>query len=230
MSVDPTPERLSPLHNRHQSLGAHFDLRGGWLVPKAYTSAEDEATVLQESAGLADVSARGKLILKGAHAAAIVSSCLGMAPTKPGDVTETKSDHTLIAKLTPEEFLLLTPPGAERKLSDSLQAEIESQDIFASLVDQTSGLVGLSIFGPKSKGVMKKLCAIDFDTKDLHNFYVVQSSFATVRSTIIGQAQDALPVFELFADGSYGEYLWDTILDAGREFGVHPVGWETIGR
>jgi heterotetrameric sarcosine oxidase gamma subunit len=229
MPLDPEPKRLSPLHNRHQTLGAHFDLRGDWLIPEVYTASAEEAAALREGVGLIDISIWGKLILKGVNTSAVIAACLGDSPAKPGEVREIKSNQISAAELTPDEFLILTPPGAEKKLATSLEVAITSQDIFASVIDQTSGLVGLSISGPKSTAVMRKLCAIPFSSKDFPNLCVAQSSFAKVRATIIRHDGSDSPAFELFADCSYGEYLWEAILDAGSEFGIRPVGWEAIG-
>jgi heterotetrameric sarcosine oxidase gamma subunit len=134
----------------------------------------------------------------------------------------------VVAKLTSDEFLILVFPGEEMELAVSLEAEIVSQDNFVSLIDQTSGLVGLLISGPKSAGVMSKLCALDFNPTDFPNLHVAQSSFAKVRATIIRRDLGNLPTFELFADRSYAGYLWDTILDAGQEFDIQPAGWEAF--
>ena len=228
MPFDPEPKRLSPLHNKHQTLGAHFDLRGDWLIPEVYTTSAEEAAALREGVGLIDISVWGKLILKGANTSAVIAACLGDSPAKPGAVREIKSNQISVAELTPNEFLILTPPGAEKKLATSLEAAITSQDIFVSVIDQTSGLVGISISGPMSTAVMRKLCAIPFSSKDFPNLFVAQSSFASVRATIIHHDQGTSPTFELFADCSYGEYLWETILDAGKEFGIRPVGWGAL--
>jgi sarcosine oxidase subunit alpha len=228
MSFNPKPNRLSPLYNLHQTLNARFDLRGDWLIPVVYTFSGEETVVLRESVGLTDISAWGKLLLKGAKTGEIVSTLPGDTPVKPGEVREIKSD-ILVAGLTPDEFLILTLPGAEKELATSLEAEITSQGVFVSVIDLTSGLVGLSISGPKSTGVMSKLCAIPFNSRDFPNLFVAQSSFAQVRATIIRHDHGLSPTFELFADCSYGEYLWDAILDAGKEFAIGPVGWEAMG-
>ena len=222
------PQRLSPLHEQHQTLGARFDLRNGWLVPEVYTNAENEGKVLRESVGLADISSWGKLTLKGATADTIISASFGESRTKTEVVIEIKQKHLFIAQLTPDEFLLLTPPGSEKDITAALEAEIASQNTFVSLIDQTSGLVGVSVSGPESTGVMVKLCALSFNSKDFLNMHVAQSSFAKVRATIFRHDRSASPAFELFADRSYGGYLWDSILDAGSEFGIQPVGWEAI--
>jgi hypothetical protein len=36
---------------------------------------------------------------------------------------------------------------------------------------------------------------------------------------------EALPAFELYVERPYGEYVWMCVMDAGREFGITPVGW-----
>ena len=228
MQVDPQPKRLSPLYDRHQTLGARFDLRGGWLIPDVYTNTEDEGRVLQKSIGLADISSLGKITLKGSHAGAIISASLGESPTKVGVVIDIKPKQILVAQQTPDEFLILTPPDAEKEITTALEVEITSQDTFVSLTDQTSGLVGFSIVGLENIEVMRKLCALPLNSKDFSDLHVAQSSFAKVRATILRHDRGALPAFELFADRSYGEYLWDTILDAGSEFGIQPVGWKAM--
>lgn len=228
MRLDTQPKRLSPLHDQHHTLGARFDLRDGWLIPEVYTSSAEEKVVLREAVGLVDISARGKLTLKGVHAGAIISATLGESPSKPGHVIKVKSKHVLVANLTQDEYLILTPPAAEKDLESSLNAESSSQDAFVSIIDQTSGLVGFSISGTESRGVMRKLCVLSFNPKNFPDLHVVQSSFAKVRATIIRHDQGDSPAYELFADRSYSNYLWDTNLDAGREFSLQPVGWDAI--
>ena len=228
MTLDPKPNRLSPLHNLHQTLNARFDLREDWLIPEVYTTSAEEAALLRESVGLIDINAWGKLLLKGANSSEVIATCFGESPTKTGEACEIKSKNILVAGLTPDEFLILTPPGEEKELATSLEAEITSQGVFVSVIDLTSGLVGLSISGPKSTAVMGKLCAIPFSSREFPNLCVVQSSFAGVRATIIRHDHGLLPTFELFADCSYSEYLWDAILDVGREFGIQPVGWDAM--
>ena len=193
-----------------------------------YTNTEDEGRVLQKSIGLADISSLGKITLKGSHAGAIISASLGESPTKVGVVIDIKPKQILVAQQTPDEFLILTPPDAEKEITTALEVEITSQDTFVSLTDQTSGLVGFSIVGLENIEVMRKLCALPLNSKDFSDLHVAQSSFAKVHATIIRHDRSAAPAFELFADRSYGAYLWDAILDAGKEFDIQPVGWEAL--
>ena len=228
MTTDMQPKRLSPIHDLHQELNAQFTLQADWQIPEAYTTFAEETAVLKESVDLIDISARGKVMLKGTKADGIIIAVFGTMPTNLGDVIEVKPSNLLVAKLAPDEFLILTHPGAEQNVATSFRAEIKSQRSFVTLVDLTSGLVGLLISGPKSTEVMRKLCALDFNPINIPNLHVAQSSFAKVRTTIIRHDQNSLPTFELYADRSYAIYLWDSILDAGMEFDIQPVGWKTI--
>lgn len=228
MTLDSQPKRLSPVHDRLQDLDAKFTLQASWQIPEVYTTPAEETAALRDDIGLADISARGKLMIKGSVADSLIAAHFGESPTKQGDVIEVKSSQLLVAKLTTDEFLILTPPGVEQEIATSLESDIASQNTFVSVIDQTSGLVGLLIAGPKSTETMRKLCALDFNPIDFSNLHVAQSSFAKVRATIIRHDQGNLPIFELYADRSNGGYLWDTILDAGKELGIRPVGWETI--
>jgi heterotetrameric sarcosine oxidase gamma subunit len=166
------------------------------------------------------------LLLKGAKSSSVISACFGETLTKPADVREIKSNQLLAARLTQDEFLIRTLPGAEKELAASLEAEVATQAAFVSVIDLTSGLVGLSISGPKSPAVMTKLCALPFSPGDFPNLCVAQSSFADIRAIIIRHDRIASPAFELFADCSYAEYLWEATLDAGKEYGMRCVGWE----
>jgi len=226
MQLDFEPKRLSPIHDRHQVLDARFAHQADWLVPEVYTTAAEEIAALRESVGLTDISPRGKLTLKGSKADGIIIASFGTIPTNRGDAIAVKSSHLLVARLTSDEFWIFTPPGAEKETAASLEAAIVSQGTFITLIDQTSGLVGFSIRGPNSVEVLVKLCALPFDPKDFPDMHLAQSSFAKVRATIVRNDQDDLLAFEIYADRSYADYLWDTILDAGKEFGIQPVGWE----
>jgi len=75
---------------------------------------------------------------------------------------------------------------------------------------------------------MRKLCSLPFRTKIFPDLHVAQRSFAKTRTTIIRYDRGDSLAFELYADRSYGGYLWEAILDAGTEFGIQPVGWGAL--
>src|SRR3954465_11448859 len=67
----------SPLHDRHVALGAKFAEFGGWEMPLEYsTGVLKEHAAVRDSVGIFDVSHLGKVVVRGAGAAAYLNRCL----------------------------------------------------------------------------------------------------------------------------------------------------------
>ena len=62
----------SPLHEKHQGLGAKFGEFGGWSMPLEYTGVVKEHTAVRQAVGVFDVSHLGKVMISGPGAAAFV--------------------------------------------------------------------------------------------------------------------------------------------------------------
>src|SRR5207302_1399525 len=59
------PMMRSPLHRAHEHLGATFDRDGAWQYPAAYADPAAGERALSDGVGIADVSARGTIDLRG---------------------------------------------------------------------------------------------------------------------------------------------------------------------
>lgn len=69
MTDTPSPPRSSPLHDRHESLGASFTDFGGWNMPVRYSSDLAEHRAVREAAGLFDISHMAEFWVHGGRAA-----------------------------------------------------------------------------------------------------------------------------------------------------------------
>lgn len=228
MQPDTKPQRLSPIHTYHEGMDARFNFQAGWLIPEVYTTPEEESAALDERVGLADISAHGKITVMGDLSPTVIAARWSDIPTDPGDVSAVRSSNIQIAKLTPDEFLILTTPGDEKGITDSLEKEVAGQDGFVTVLDRTSGVVGFLLQGPKCLQLLSKLCPLPFAPEAFPDLHAAQSSFAKTRTTIIRYDRGDSLAFELYADRSYGGYLWEAILDAGAEFDIQPVGWGAL--
>lgn len=228
------PNRLSPLHATHQTLGAQFVSIDGWQVPQAYTSPEGETAGGQERVGVADLSPCGKLTVRGEAARELLADVFGLAPSAPGLVspmaapTETGQPvrGVSVARLTPDEFLIITPPGEDQEAAQAIEERRVAGGLFVSVVNQTPGLAGLLVVGPRGRDVLSKLCALPLSPDDFPNRRVAQSSLAKVRAILVRNDVGGLPAFELYFERPYAEYVWTSLVDAGGEFGVTPFGWK----
>ena len=67
--------KRSPLHERHEALGAKFAEFGGWTMPLEYpTGVVKEHTAVRDGVGIFDVSHLGKAMVVGPGAAELVNA------------------------------------------------------------------------------------------------------------------------------------------------------------
>jgi sarcosine oxidase subunit alpha len=224
--------RSSPLHATHQVLGAQFVSQAGWQVPQTYTSPEDEVTTIRERVGLADVSSLGKLVVKGNAAPGLLAGVFDVTPAAPGHVSQTVLQEkfgpplgsSYIARLAPDEFLIITSPGDEDNAARHIERKRAARNLFVTVVNQTSGLAALAVAGPHSQEMLGKLCALPLSPRDFPNQRVAQSSLAMVHTIIVRNDLGNLAAFELYVERPYAEYVWTSLMDAGQEFGIIPFG------
>jgi len=76
MTETPAPPRTSPLHDRHEALGASFTDFGGWNMPVRYTSDLAEHHAVRRAGGLFDISHMAEFVVAGPRAAAFLDYVL----------------------------------------------------------------------------------------------------------------------------------------------------------
>ena len=90
----------SPLHERHEALGAKFAEFGGWSMPLQYAGIVSEHKAVREGVGIFDVSHLGKARIRGAGAVEFLNRCITNDAAKigPGRAQYTLLDNNM-AKL-----------------------------------------------------------------------------------------------------------------------------------
>jgi heterotetrameric sarcosine oxidase gamma subunit len=218
------PVRLSPIHTQHVALGARLLEVAGWQAPQAYDTLARETAVIQQGAGLLDISFKGKVSVKGTAAGDLIRQLFQI---ESGDRLTVSSTATITsARLTAAEYLLLAAPGGEVHAIRCLE---EARAAGVTVIDLTHGLAGFLLAGPESRAVLRKLGALPFDPLDFPHGRVAQTSLAKVHATILHQSLNDAPAYEIYVDRSYGDYVWAAINDAGKEVGLVPVGWQVMG-
>lgn len=129
---------------------------------------------------------------------------------------------TLIIRPAPDEWLLLGAPGDAPGLV--AQWEGVAGDGLTTVLDLTSGRALLRLTGARGPDVLAKLCAVDaFAVSD-------GTAFRSALAGVVGEVvRDDRPGPErsylLACDRSFGQYVSDALIDAGREFGLSAHGF-----
>ena len=220
------PQRLSPLHRRHISLGAQMTGEKVWQRPAWYTSAQEESAAVRASVGLCDITPVGKLLLQGTDIEASVQASLpGVEVPAPGAVALHEDRH-LFCRLAVDQLLLLTPSAA----TDDIQATMATtqRDTCAHLVDMTSGLTGLCLAGSRSQDVLSKLTDLDLTLPATADMTCTQTSLSGVQAILVRADFGDVPCYRIFVSRDLGEFVWDVLTEAGSSEGLTPFGVDAL--
>ena len=219
----------SPLHSRHQELGAKFAEFGGWSMPVEYPAGViKEHTAVRSAVGVFDVSHLGKAVVSGPGAASYLNATLSndLDRIGPGKAQYTLccDDATggvvddLIAYYRADDDVLLVPNAANtaevvRRLREQAPPDV-------TITDQHRDYAVLAVQGPRSDDV---LAACGLPVGHPYMSFVSASwdgaSVVVCRSGYTGERG-----YELIVANEAAGALWDALLAAGAEHGILPCG------
>jgi heterotetrameric sarcosine oxidase gamma subunit len=130
---------------------------------------------------------------------------------------------TLIVGSGPGEWLLLDAPGRAPELLARCAAS--TQDAFATVLDLTHGRALVRLTGSRADDALSKICGIDLSDRATPDGAALRTFVARVVTDIVRDDVDGTRSYLLHCERSTGQHLYDTVLDAGREFGIEQDGF-----
>ncbi len=205
--------KLSPINEIAKQLNAEFVEQDGWQV------AQDLGKVANmESVALSDQSYNGKIRIEGRTAGAMLDadeSAIGA-----GKAVE----YGRVYRLRRDLFFVTTEAGAVANAAHSLTTQAANHPDLITVTDVTHGNAELWLIGPNSAELLSRLCGLDFHDSQFPNDTAKQSSVAKTTQLIIRRDLGEQPAYALIGGRSLAAYLWQTILGAGRDLGIQPIG------
>ena len=190
------PVLRTPMERAHAAAGATFAEADGWRVA--------EYAGEGGSAWVADVSHTGKVEARGPQEE--LDRAAGASA--PGRASFDAGVWTL--RITAERALALCPFGRVAELRDSLPGA----------VDMTSALAAVAIGGAAVRDVFARMSGLDVRDKSFPDGACMAGSVARCPAIVLNEGGDR---FRILVGWEFGEYLWETALDAGAPLGIAPV-------
>ena len=218
--------RRTPLHPVTQALNAEFVARQGWQVTEWFTNPEAECAAARGRVVLADESANGKIGVEGERAEDALETAFDLPLPDIGCGSSANSNR--IYRLRKDLFFVSTPPGRELAASKDMRLAAEEVGEFVTVTDLTHARSEIRIIGPHGRELLSKVCGLDFYPDAFDNGTAKLSSLAKTTQLIIRRDIGKLPAFSIIGAGSLGRYLWKTLEQAGKEFGIEPIGHKAL--
>lgn len=222
------------LHEFHQTLGARFREAGGEEVVADYGDPGAEHQALQLSAGVIDLSNRGRLVLLGADRQKLLNGQVtnNVRDLRPGQgcyAFLVNAKARILADLNiyalPDELLLDLEPGVASTLVPRLERFIVTEDV--RIVDAAPHYGLLSIQGPRADRVIDDL---ELAPHPLPEPFQIASIKDPTAGDLYLARQDRTGArgFDLFVPTAALAAVADRLIAASRARGGRACGWEAL--
>lgn len=217
------------LYEKHVALKAKMVDFAGWEMPVQYTSIIEEHKNVRKNVGIFDVSHMGEVYVTGRDAQEFLNHLVPQDITK---LTDGKAvycqlpnrnggliDDLIVYKLNINTYLIIC--NASRVDEDINWMSLNQRGYDVSIDNQSHNLSLIAVQGPKAIDLMHKLGY----KADQESFTIILDKLLNnIPMWISRSGYTGEDGFELLVINEYVEYLWDTLLDLGKEFNVMPVG------
>ncbi len=209
-----TPLRISPLHDSLQLL------LGTWReinrMPSLVTHIDESANA--ELLGIADLSCLTRFGVKGAGAAGWLEQSIPV-PDRPNTWCPLP-EGGMVARLGRTEFLI----------EDSLHSTVAPR--LAEACQQPPGAVysvlrqdaAIALCGAAVNELLLQTCNFNFQAVSLVERRVVLTMIVGVSAIVIPAQRNGQPFYRIWCDGTFGAYVWSTLLAIAQELGGGAVG------
>ena len=202
---------------------------GGWDMPIQYSGIIEEHHAVRRAVGLFDVSHMGEIEVRGPEALATVNfiSTNDAGRLKIGQAHYSGLlyghggfvDDILVHKVADDHFFICVNASNQEKDYEHIaeanrwQAKVEfSSDRYAQLAIQ----------GPKGLATLQKLTTTDLAA--IRYYHFVDGEVAATPARIARTGYTGEDGFEIYVDPAEAPRIWQTVMDAGCEFGIRPCG------
>jgi 4-methylaminobutanoate oxidase (formaldehyde-forming) len=250
--------RRTPLHDRLVAMGACMGETAGWERPNWYaepgshpqyeysygrqnwfSATQKECQAVAERVALFDQTCFAKFYVQGPDALKVlnrISTANVDVPINRIVYTQWLNEHAgieadlTIIRLGVDQFMIITSAICQTRDKAWLNAKIrEMGPVHCYVTDVTAGYVMLGVMGPRSRELLEKVSGADLSNA-AHPFgwsHEIEIGYATVRAsriTYVGELG-----FECLVSAEHGLDVFDTLMQAGQEFGLTLAGYHAMG-
>ena len=243
------PTRLTPMHNWHIKNNAVFVDAGAWKRPRYYKignetmleAATREAKNVRDKVGICDVTTLGKIDVKGPDAAEFLNRVytnawmkLPVGKARYGVMLREDGmvmDDGTTTRISEHHYHMTTTTAQAANVMSHLEyyLQIVWPELNVNVVSTTEQWAGAALAGPKSRDVLAKLFPnINVSNESLPFMGYVEGDLFGVPARIFRISFSGELAYEINVQSDYGLYMWEKMMEIGKEFGIQPYGTEAL--
>ncbi len=215
----------------HKALRAKLVPFAGYNMPVQYEGVNTEHLTVRNGVGVFDVSHMGEFLIEGENALSLIQKVTSndAAKLKDGDAQYSCFpndrggivDDLICYRFNKNKYLLVV--NASNIEKDWNWISKYNKNIGANLRNVSEDYSLLAIQGPKAIEAMQSLTSENLSTIKFYTFKV--ADFAGIDNVIISATgYTGSGGFEIYCKNSDVEQVWNSIFEAGKDFGIKPIG------
>ena len=132
---------------------------------------------------------------------------------------------SLVVGSGPGQWHIFADVGTQASVLAELQELTEASEELATVVDLTHGRALFRLSGTETPELLSKICALEFADDVIQDGSALRSSVAGVVTDIVRNDINGVRSYLVHCERSAGQYLWNTLLDAGAEYRIEEAGF-----
>ena len=214
----------------HERLGGKIVEFAGFAMPVQYSGIVGEHRRVRESVGVFDVSHMGEVEIRGKDALAFLQRITvnDVSKLSEGRVQYSAMcyrdggivDDLLVYHLGDRYMLVINASNTAKDIA-WMRENLAGDVVLADRSDATSLL---AVQGPRALDTLQKLTRVNLQSIPYYHF--THGSLADVEMLISRTGYTGERGFELYfpSDSATGVKVWQSIMDAGKDVGILPIG------
>ncbi|HVB78410.1 MAG TPA: 2Fe-2S iron-sulfur cluster-binding protein [Candidatus Binataceae bacterium] len=234
------PTHVSPMQPWHEAHQATPLIAGRWIRPEHYGNPPSEVTNTRTNVGIIDVTPLGKYLLHGPDTVkllnllyvndwstlAVGSAQYGLMCGEDGVVL----DDGVTARIASDEYFMTTTSSGAAAVGQWIESWLQgsSDNWRVHVVPATDAFASMNVAGPKSAELLQRLTQeVDLHATAFPYMGARKGRVAGVdgcyllRLGFTGELS-----YELHVPAGFGQYIWETLIECGRDLGIEPFGIE----
>ena len=243
------PTRKSPMHYWHEKNNAVFVDAGVWLRPRYYKQGNEnlfeaskrEAKNVRQNVGVCDVTTLGKIDIKGPDSAEFLNRVytnawlkLPVGKARYGVMLREDGivmDDGTTTRISENHYHMTTTTAQAPNVLSHLEYYLQLvwPELNVNVVSSTEQWAGAAIAGPKSRDVLQKLFPdLDVSNQGLPFMGYMEGNLFGVNAKIFRISFSGELAYEVNVESDNGNYMWEKIIEIGKEFNIQPYGTEAL--
>jgi sarcosine oxidase, subunit alpha len=234
------PKHVSPMQPLHEAHNAQPLVSGKWIRPEHYGDPHAEVVNTRTKVGIIDVTPLGKYLLHGSDTPNLLnflyvngwsdlpvgSAQYGLMCSDDGVVL----DDGVTARLSADEYFMTTTSSGAAGIGEWIESWLQgsSMEGRVHVTPATDAFASINVAGPRSRELLSRLTEnVDLDPAVFPYMGARKGSVAGVDGCLLLRLGFTGELsYELHIPAGYGLYVWETLLERGRDLGIAPFGIE----